>query len=286
MGYKPTALVLIALSSAIALAQPAAAQQPKAQMPPAGAQKGQTPPAQGEQAQGQPAQQQGPAPARPYKQVSVQFPQPAPDPGFDAFRKQLADVVKKKDRAALGPLVVAQGFFWETGSGDKADKAKSGPDNLAAALQLDEKDSGGWDMLDAASQDGSMEPLLSHQGAMCSPAGPKLDGEAFNEVLKTTQTGPEEWAFPTGAGIEVRAAPQAKAKVADKLGAILIRVMPDDSAPPPQNQQQAAFVRVVMPDGKFGYVSEDAIAPLLFEQLCYLKDGNTWKIAGYVGGDQ
>ncbi len=122
---------------------------------------------------------------------------------------------------------------------------------------------------------------------MCSPAGPKLDGDALShEVLKTTQTGPEEWAFPTGDSIEVRAAPQAKAKVAEKLGAILVRVMPDDSAPAPQNQQDVAFVRIVTPEGKFGYVSEDAIAPLLFEQLCYLKDGNTWKIAGYVGGDQ
>ncbi len=32
-------------------------------------------------------------------------------------------------------------------------------DHLAAAIQLDDKEGGGWDMLDASSQDGSMEPL-------------------------------------------------------------------------------------------------------------------------------
>ena len=284
MAQKPSALVLIAISSALALAQPAVAQQPKAQMPPA-AEKGQTPPP---PAQGQGGQQQGPAPARPYKQISVQFPQPTPDASFDAFRKQLAGIVQKKDRAALGALVVSQGFFWDTSGGDKADKTKSGLDNLAAALQLDDKEGGGWDMLDAASQDGSMEPSQVHQGYMCSPAGPKLDANAFNEVLKTTETGPEEWAFPTGNGFEVHGGPQPKSKVTEKLGAILVRVVPDENAPESnnQNQQAAPLVRIVTPEGKFGYVSEDSLAPLIFEQLCYTKDGNSWRIAGYVGDDQ
>ncbi len=37
-----------------------------------------------------------------------------------------ADVVKKRTAPPPWSLVVAQGFFWEAGNGDKADKAKSG----------------------------------------------------------------------------------------------------------------------------------------------------------------
>jgi hypothetical protein len=40
---------------------------------------------------------------------------------------------------------------------------------------------------------------------------------------------------------------------------------------------------VVVPSGKVGYVPTDSIAPLASDQLCYLKDGSSWKIAGYVG---
>ena len=67
------------------------------------------------------------------------------DAGFEAFRKQLGEAAQKKDRAALAKLVVAQGFFWEAENGDKADKKKSGADNLAAALGLANKDSDGWE---------------------------------------------------------------------------------------------------------------------------------------------
>jgi len=35
------------------------------------------------------------------------------DASFDAFRKELAEIVKKKDRAALAGKVVAKGFFWQ-----------------------------------------------------------------------------------------------------------------------------------------------------------------------------
>jgi hypothetical protein len=39
------------------------------------------------------------------------------------------------------------GFFWLRENGDRADKRKSGVDNLAGALGLHNKDGAGWDML-------------------------------------------------------------------------------------------------------------------------------------------
>ena len=48
----------------------------------------------------------------------------------------------------------------------------------------------------------------------------------------------------------------------------------------------AAYVRIVTPGGKAGYVSVDSIAPLGNDQLCYVKDGGGWKIGGYIGGGE
>src|ERR1700730_18726739 len=53
-----------------------------------------------------------PPPIKPYTPVAAKPPVPYDDAAFVAFRKQLADVAAKKDRAALAKLVVAQGFFW------------------------------------------------------------------------------------------------------------------------------------------------------------------------------
>jgi hypothetical protein len=43
-------------------------------------------------------------------------------------------------------------------------------------------------------------------------------------------------------------------------------------------------MKVVTPSGKVGYVASDAIMPIAFDQLCYVKDGGSWKITGYAGG--
>src|SRR5260370_22479164 len=68
----------------------------------------QPPPAPPQQAQ--PQQQGQPSPPKPYKPVAVQLPKPVSDPSFQAFRKQLAGIAQKKDRAALGRIVAASFF--------------------------------------------------------------------------------------------------------------------------------------------------------------------------------
>src|SRR5215831_5610153 len=93
----------------------------------------------------QPEQVAAQAPA-PYSVVPVAPAKPVSDPTLDAFRKELGDIAKRKDRAALSRLIVYRGFFWE-GDDKSADPRKSGIDNLAAALGLDAKDGSGWDAL-------------------------------------------------------------------------------------------------------------------------------------------
>ena len=101
--------------------------------------------------------------------------------------------------------MVAQGFFWEGENGDKADKKKSGADNLAAALGLANKDTDGWDILAGYAGDPTTMPFTEKQGVICAPADPAFEEKDLEEVAKATQTDPGDWGFPIADGVEVRA---------------------------------------------------------------------------------
>jgi hypothetical protein len=224
-----------------------------------------------------PAQSQ---PARPYKAVAVVLPAPVSDPAFEAMRKRLGEIAQRKDRAALSALVVAKGFFWERENGNRADKRKSGADNLAVALGLNNKGGIGWEILFSYTDDPTASASPEHKGAVCTPAEPGFDAQAFDALLKATQSDESEWSYPVAAGTEVRAAPTANAPVIDRLGLAFVHVSPDNKPTPP------SYLRVITPSGKAGYVLADAIAPASNDQLCYVKDGGAWKIGGYVGGGE
>ncbi len=257
---------------------PAAAQQPRPnQLPPPG------PPQAQPQRPGAP-QAPAPAPIKPYKALAITMPTPVNDPAYAAFRKQLADVAKRKDRAALAKLVVSQGFFWESDSGDKADKKKPALANLEQAIGgFSGPDAQGWDVLAQAADDPTLEPLPDHANVMCGPAGPEIDGQAFEALVKDTGTEAGDWAFPVAPDLEVRSAGQPNAPVIEKLGLHLIRVIAD---PPPANAAQTPpFIRIVTPSGKTGFVAIDGISPIGFDQLCYVKDASGWKITGFAAAE-
>ena len=90
-------------------------------------------------------------------------PGPFNDPSFAAFRKNLADIAERKDRAALAKLIVAQGFFWMQDK-DLADKSKPGIDNLAKAIDLDAKDGSGWDVMANYAAEPTAAELPEHKG--------------------------------------------------------------------------------------------------------------------------
>lgn len=228
-------------------------------------------------AQNQQRGQQQPAKPGPYKPVTVTAPQPVNDPALEALRKQLGEISQQKDRAALAKLVVGQGFFWIGEKGDRADKRRSGIDNLAAALGLKNKDGAGWDMLASFADDPTGAPLPERKSAICAPADPAFDGKAFNDLLASTKTDSGDWGYPVSADVEVRATPQANAPVIEKLGSVFVRIAAENTSNAP------TFLRVVTPSGKTGFVSADSIAPIGNDQLCYVKEGGDWKIGGYVG---
>jgi hypothetical protein len=231
--------------------------------------------------QGQPPQQQLPPP-KAYKAVPIQLPKPLADPSHEAFRKQLAGIAQKKDRAALGRLI-ANNFFWIPEDKDVADKRKPGIDNLAKALGLDGRQAPGWDVLASIVTDATAEPYADRQGVVCGPAGPMFDEKAADELATETGTEGGDWGYPAKDGVAVRSALAPNSPVTEKLGLHLIRVYPDDS---PAAAAQGDAMRIVTPSGKVGYVNGEDVLPLDTDQICYVKEGNAWKIAGVIGGFQ
>ncbi|MEA2906032.1 MAG: hypothetical protein QOI12_3419 [Alphaproteobacteria bacterium] len=232
-----------------------------------------------------------PAPAQPtslplaaplaYKPVPIKLPQPIKEAGFEAFLKQLAGIAAKKDRPALA-RIVAQGFFWVPEDKDVADKKKPAIENLSTALGLEDRDGPGWDLLTgyAAEPTGGAHP--ERKGVFCAPGEPAFDDKAAEELATATQTDPSEWGYPTVDGIEVRSGPEPTSAVVEKLGLHLVRAYPDDS---PASAVHGDMIRIVTPSGKLGFISLDLLSPLVSEQLCYVKEGNAWKIAGVIGGN-
>ncbi len=233
-------------------------------------------------AQAPPAQAPAPMVAGPYKPVPIILPVPVADPTFEPFRKQLADIAKRKDRAALAKLI-ATSFFWIPEDTDVADKGKPGIDSLSKAIGLDGKDALGWDAISGYAVERTAMTDPQRPGVLCAPGEPSFDEKAADDLANTTHTDASDWGYPTKDGIEVRSAAQPTATVIDKLGLHLVRVLPDDS---PANVVMATYVKVMTPGGKVGFVPIDSVLPLVGEQICYIKEGGAWKIAGYLGGEQ
>ncbi len=76
--------------------------------------------------------------------------------------------------------------------------------------------------------------------------------------------------------LEIRAKPEAGAAVVEKLGMVMVRILPDENP-------SGDWLKLVTPSGKTGYAAANSLAPVGSDQLCYQKDGGGWKIAGYIG---
>ncbi len=271
----PIATSLLMTAAGPALSQ----QQQQMQRPPAQSAQPHAPRQQQQQQQVRPPQ----APPKPYKPVAVGAPPEMKDPSLDAFRKQLADIAGRKDRNALAKIV-ARDFFWLGQKGDRADKKRSGGDNLARALSLDAKEGFGWEALAGFASNPTAMPIPIRKNTFCSPADPVFDFKQLDELAKQTGTSPAEWGYPMQSGIEVRASAKPDAPVVEKLGMHFIRVMePDSAGEPPADRMP--MLKVVAPSGKVGYVPADAMSPLGHDQLCYVKQGPAWRIGGFVGGE-
>jgi hypothetical protein len=221
-----------------------------------------------------------PPPIKPYKAVTVTPAGPFNDASFIAFRSTLAGIAKSKDRAGLAKQIAAKDFFWVQDH-NIADPHKSGIDNLAKAIGLDNPNGSGWKTIADAAADPTLMELPNNTGLYCAPAAPTFDRQGFANLVENTDTQPTDWGYPSRADVEVRAAGQPNAAVVEKLGNYFVRVLPDSAAPKPG---APFFLHIALPDGKTGYVPLDGLMPLASDKICYAKEDGDWKIVGYVGG--
>ena len=281
LAFVPLVASALLIAAAPALSQQQQKQQQQPLPPPGQNQQQQQPLPPPGQSQQQQQQQPAPSPPQPYQPVAIKPPAPMNDAGFDAFRNQIIEIAKRKDRAALTKMI-AKDFFWLGEQGDRADKTRPGIDNLTRALGLSAQDGSGWEVLGGYAADPTAMPLPEKRDTVCAPADPVFEIKDLENLARTTSTDEAEWGYPMQPGVEVRSAAQPNAPVIEKLGLHFVRVLEDDSA----MSSQTPMIRVVTPSGKVGYVAIESLSPLGSDQLCYVKDGAGWRIAGFIGGEQ
>lgn len=212
---------------------------------------------------------------KPYKPVEVTLPAASADKSLEAFRKQLAGIAQRKDRAALARLIATKEFFWEGDVGGTFNTKKSGLDNLAAALRLDSADGRGWAALANLATEPSLGPTVEHPQARCAPAPPDYEDADLAALTDATNTDVVDWSYPRAPGLQVRNAAAADGVTIETLNLVLVRVL----GSPDRN----GWVRVAAPSGKTGFVAPGSLLSPLADRLCFGKDASGWRIVGYVG---
>jgi len=217
--------------------------------------------------------------------VAVTVPTVPRDQSLDILRKELADIAKRKDRAALAQRVVARDFFWERDFSGSFDAARPSIENLTAALALEADDGSGWDALATFVAETSAGPLPGRPSIVCAPAIPQFDEEARDKLIETTQSDGPEWNYPRAAGLQVRAAPKPNAPVIESLGLHFVRVLGFEDKDGDTDPVRNAWARVATPSGKTGFAAPNSLVSPYADRLCYGKEGTgPWRIVGYVGG--
>ena len=227
---------------------------------------------------------QRPPPHKPYAPVAVDIPDPPDDPSFATFRKELADIARRRVYADLAAVVVARGFFWDRDFAGGFDPSKSGVENLAIAIGLEAHGGSGWRRLDGFAAEPIATPAPLQTGVICGPPAPLYNETDLDRLIDTTKTASNVWTYPRNARGVVRAAPREGSPVVETLGQNFVHVLGYEAGDNDLQPERTAWARVATPTGKAGFVAPGTLRPLGAEQLCYVKDvTGRWRIAGYVG---
>jgi hypothetical protein len=223
--------------------------------------------------------------AKPYERVRV-TPAPVPaDAGLAAFRASLAGIAVRRVFAELAGNVVPHGFFWDSDFTGSFDSKKTGAENLAAAIRLEEGSGRGWQTLADFAAEPTATEIAALPGVICAPGAPAFSQDDFDRLVDTTRTTAADWVFPRIEGLELHAAPRSASAVAEKLGGHFVRILGFDTAPANADPLRTSWARIAAPSGQVGYVAPGGLSSPGAPQLCYVKDiTGRWRIAGFVGG--
>jgi len=213
-----------------------------------------------------------------YTPIPIVRPAPLADADFTAFRQALATAAARKDRAAAGDLIAAQGFFWEREVGSPPPSGDTpGASLLREALGLNDPASHGWAALARFAADPAPAPAPGRAGILCAPATPVFNEPALRAAMAATASEFHDWAYPAADDVPILSRPRHGAKAVATPGATLLHVLVWETH---------GHAEVALPDGRTGYVAAARLRPLATDQLCYIKTDAGWRIGGYIGGGE
>jgi hypothetical protein len=221
-------------------------------------------------------------PPKPYAVVAITRPAALVDPGFEAFRAELAAAAKSRRYVDLASLV-AREFFWARDFAESFDTRRPAVDNLATAIRLEHGDGSGWQTLAQFAAEPTAEPLVSRSGVICAPAPPLYDGIAFARMLDETYGADFDWTYPRSDHTPVHASPEPGTAVVDTLGPHIVRRLGFDHRAGALGSDRNRWARIVTPGGLVGFVDPGALVSVKPERLCYGKDAvGRWRITGFI----
>jgi hypothetical protein len=223
--------------------------------------------------------------AKPFDTVNVKLASQPGDPSFAAFRQNLGAVAKGRVFETLARNVVSHGFFWDRDFANDFDPKRTGAENLATAIRLEQGSGAGWQMLADFAAEPTASAIPTAPGVLCAPGRPLFEQDDFDRLVDATRSSPTEWVYPHTAGVELRAAPRPASSPVETLGTYFVRVIHFETVPANADPLRTAWTRVAAPSGKIGYVAPDTLNSLAAARLCYIKDiTGRWSITGFIGG--
>jgi hypothetical protein len=232
----------------------------------------------------------------PYPEVKVEITEAyLPDAAFKAMIASFAAAAARKDAQALLALV-GPTFVW-TLAGTLADEFDLGRDALhnfkvvfgfrALGADADGAVENGpfWGALAALAEDKTYYKASNSGNLICGPIGANaVDEDTLGQARNKIETPNDqaEWYFTLG-DTAIAKAPGDHGPPVAKLGKVALPVL--STVPVSKEGEPAlppAFLEVLLPSGKTGWIPASAAKPLAAERLCYAKTvAAEWKIVGY-----
>jgi hypothetical protein len=232
----------------------------------------------------------------PYPEVKVELDEAyRPDAAFEAMVARLSAAIARQDQQALFAQV-GPNFVWtvEGALAAEFDLGRDALHNFKVVFGFRElgKDTDGgvaegpfWSALAAFFQDKTFYKATDSGNLICGPIRASFVNENTFEQAEKKIAGADDqidWYFTLG-DTAVAKAPGDGGSPVGKVGKVALPVLstspagkPGEPAPVP------AFLEVLMPSGKTGWIPASAAKPLNAEHLCYAKTvSGEWKIVGY-----
>ena len=186
------------------------------------------------------------------------------DPSFKAFRNQLIEAVKERNTRFL--LRVLHPKIRLSFGGD------AGAKDFVKLWKPDSKDSELWNELST---------ILSLGGTFSTSEGKRTFWAPYTFSTFPDDLDAFEYAPITAENVRVRSQPKTTARIVTFLSYDIVKAtFPNES-----NQEDPGWVKVIVPDGRNGYVASRYVRSPIDYRLCFERVRGKWLITAFIAGD-